>query len=101
MSAVRDPNQNTTFIYSNFYHLYKKNNLAKGVVLKSTLPEEKIETSPVRVISENDTKDFARWCTGESTSKESSPLDSLKSLREARKRLHYLVQEIDDLLKRE
>jgi hypothetical protein len=96
MSAVRDQNQNTTFIFSNFYHIYRKskleaqlkNELAKGVVLKSS------ELSTAKEVEE-----FSIWSHGETQAGKREMASHLRSLREARKRLHYMMQELDSILK--
>jgi len=109
MSAVKDPAQATTFIYSNFYQLYRKSKLeaqdhhetVKGLVLKThsitknpgftTLPTASV--AEVRVISPHQMEQLSHWSHAGMSS-------HLRSLNESRKRLKYLMAEIDDLLKK-
>lgn len=102
MSAVRDNSQNTTFIFKNFYHLYrqgklqeqKKNELATGVVLKSRSVCETpvISTAPSK-------EEISAWTHTEVADGKKEVANHLRSLREARKRLQFLMSEIDTILK--
>jgi hypothetical protein len=100
MSAVKDSAQGTTFIYTNFYHLYQKSKLesekqkplAKGLVLKSNSLTAHPSVSEVRVVSPEQLETLSQWSHGGIQS-------SYRSLRNARKRLKFLMGEIDELLK--
>jgi len=105
MSAVKDPQQATTFIYTNFYHLYRKSKIeaasnqemVKGLVLKSHSitqnPAFNPSVSEVRVVSPQQMEQLSHWShTNMST--------HLRSLNESRKRLKFLMSEIDDILKK-
>ena len=108
MSAVRDTSQNTTFIFSNFYHLYRKgklqaqakNELAKGIVLKSNSVTETPKEALVNVAQTQKTEELSNWSHFEMESAKREVAHHLRTLRESKKRLTYLMQEIDELLKR-
>ena len=108
MSAVRDTSQNTTFIFSNFYHLYRKgklqaqakNELAKGVVLKSRSVTEMPPDASAKVAHQPQSEDLSHWTHFEMESAKREVAHHLRTLRESKKRLNFLMQEIDDLLKR-
>lgn len=93
MPAVRDQQQATKFIYTNFYELYRKSKLeaeagrelAKGFVLHTSAAE-------VRVVSPEQVEGLQQWSHHKVS-------HSLRSLRESRKRLKFLMTEIDDILK--
>lgn len=107
MSAVRDNSQKTTFIYSNFYHLYRKSKLeaqskkelAKGVVLKSNSFTETPAPAQVTVASPN-SEELSSWTHFEMESAKREITRHLRVLRESKKRLKFLMQEMDELLKR-
>jgi hypothetical protein len=96
MPATRDRSQNTTFIFSNFYELYQKaknsgqeqGGVAKGLVLKTT---------DSRWVSDEESQQLHSW------SKNSNPSSKiarhLQDLRQARKRLSFLMAEMDEILK--
>jgi hypothetical protein len=86
MSARRDHSQNASFVFTNFYHLYKQNStkgLTTGVVLKS----ETLSETPAERAS------YAAWAKG-------GVRESMKELRDAGKRLEFLARELEELLKR-
>ena len=101
MSAVRDSAQATTFIYTNFYNLYRntklaaesKNELAKGLVLKSHSITENPTVAEVKVVSPQQMEQLSHWSHSNINS-------SFRSLRESRKRLNFLMTEIDEILKK-
>jgi hypothetical protein len=105
MSAVRDSSQASTFIYTNFYNLYRKSKIqaeankevVKGLVLKSHSVTEHPAFNPtvseVRVVSPQQMEQLSHW----SHSKMST---HLRSLNESRKRLKFLMAEVDDILKK-
>ena len=102
MSATKDASQSTLFIYSNFYHLYlkgkearlPKSEQAKGVVLKPGRSEAVPAPAQVRVVAAAETEAFETWSAKSDLAKQ------LHTLRQARKRLNYMMQEIDEILKR-
>lgn len=106
MSAFKDSQQNITFVYSNFYHLYRKGKLqaeaqkelAKGLVLKSHSVTETPSVAEVRVVNSRQSEEIQRWSTQSSSKKDMA--SNLRSLRDARKRLNFLMSELDELLKR-
>ncbi len=101
MSATRDSSQNATFVFSNFYQLYQKekskfrdeSSPIKGVVLAP-----KVEAAAV---SPSDQESYREWATNEVQAGKKSLAADLLELRNARKKLTFLIQEMDDLLKRE
>jgi hypothetical protein len=106
MSAAKDPTQNSLFIYSNFYHLYLKGKsvakpeAAKGVVLKSARAEDLPAPAEVRVVTQAETEAFTGWTSGQAGSARNEIAQQLLTLRQARKRLSFMMQEIDEILKR-
>jgi hypothetical protein len=109
MSAIKDPQQATTFIYSNFYQLYRKGKLdklqqkelASGVVLKSRSVTETPGVAEVRVVNSQQAEDLSKWTHAQPNEGKKDMAAHLKSLRDARKRLMFLMSELDELLKRE
>ena len=101
MSAVRDSAQATTFIYTNFYNLYRKSKfeavanqeLAKGMVLSSHSITANPTVSEVRVVSPEQMEQLSHWS-------HSSINSNFRSLRESRKRLNFLMSEINEILKK-
>jgi hypothetical protein len=106
MSAAKDPSQNSLFIYSNFYHLYLKGKsvtkpeAAKGVVLKTARAEQFPAPAEVRVVSPAESESFSGWTSGEAGPARNEIAQQLLTLRQARKRLSFMMQEIDEILKR-
>jgi hypothetical protein len=106
MSAAKDSSQPSFFIYSNFPHLALKGKsiaqpeLTKGMVLKSARAEALPAPAEVRVVSQAETEAFAGWTSGEAGSARSGVAQQLLTLRQARKRLSFMMQEIDEILKR-
>jgi hypothetical protein len=104
MSAARDDNQSSTFIYTNFYHLYLKSKagsqsqnesgLAKGMVLKTRSITETPSVAEVRVISPEQLEQLQHWT-------HSSLNSNYRALRDSRKKLKYLMGEIEEILKRD
>jgi hypothetical protein len=103
MSAERDQQQGTKFIYSNFYQLYRqgklqaetaKEDLIKGKVLRAHTTEAPIPAE-VQVIHSKTSADWSKWA-----SPRSDVRDHLKQLREIRQRLKFLSDELDEVLKR-
>ncbi|MBU6154992.1 MAG: hypothetical protein KGP28_11870 [Bdellovibrionales bacterium] len=101
MSATRDSSQHATFVFSSFYEIYQKekskfreeSSPIKGVVLTR-------KTTPF-AINPSDQESFQKWATQEVTAGKKSLASELLELRKARKRLLFLIQELDDILKRE
>ena len=101
MSAARDQAQATTFIYTNFYSLYRKSKfeaqptqeLAKGLVLKSHSVTQNPSVAEVRLVSAQQMEQLSHWS-------HSNVSSSFRSLRESRKRLNFLMTEIDEILKK-
>ncbi len=101
MSAVRDSAQATTFIYTNFYNLYRKSKMesqasapvAKGLVLKSHAITQNPSVAEVKVVSPVQMEQLGHWS-------HSSVNSNFRSLRESRKRLNFLMTEIDEILKK-
>ena len=110
MSATRDTDQHhTKFIFSNFYHLYLQSKAAKanepkgaplsGVVLRSGRVTEAPVPAQVHVASSHGNESLKKWVHSETEAGRASMAEQIKTLRDARKRLNFLMQEIDDLLK--
>jgi hypothetical protein len=99
MSATRDQNQATTFIYSNFYELYRnqkglktETSVTSGVLLKA---------GTVRSVTAEDAKALGSWSRAEDLHHGKKSLaQQLAELRQARKRLSFLLNEMDELLKK-
>lgn len=113
MSAERDNQQGMTFIYSNFYQLYRKAKIEKeakdaakaltGKVLKTHSVTETPVPAEVRVISSQQTDAWSQWAKNknvEQASKLHNVREHLKSLREAKARLKFLSEELEEILKR-
>jgi hypothetical protein len=113
MSAERDNQQGMTFIYSNFYQLYRQGKIeadsrhepvAKGKILKVHSRTETPVPAQVCVASQEQTAEWAQWAAGRDSSTEASKINGvrehLRSLREAKARLKFLTQELDEILKR-
>jgi hypothetical protein len=99
MSAVKDQSQHGTFLYTNFYNLYQKskldshakNELATGVLLKSRMHTAMPESVEARVISEEQQQDLKKWTT-------LSMRSNYRTLNESRKKLKYLLNELEEIL---
>jgi len=99
MSATRDQNQATTFLYSNFYDLYRnqkgpktESSVTSGILLK---------TGSVRSVSPEESKALGSWSRAEDLQHGKKSLaQQLSDLRQARKRLSFLMNEMDELLKK-
>ena len=99
MSASRDQSQTAPFIISHFYELYREKNAARnegspasGLVLKSGC---------VRSVSAEESKAIGSWSRAEDIHHGKKSLATqLSELRSARKRLSFLIQEVDELLKK-
>lgn len=100
MSATRDQSQAPTFHYQNFYDLYRKSKmdafageeLAKGVLLKSRSHTE-MPTAAVRVISPEQQQSLHHWT-------HSSLRSNVRTLSESRKKLKYLLAEVQEVLEK-
>jgi hypothetical protein len=110
MSATRDTEQNTKFIFSNFYHLYLQSKAAKagmasdpvsGMVLRTRSVTETPIPAQVHVASSHGNESLKKWVNSEVEGGRSSLALQISNLRTARKRLSFLMEEIDDILKRE
>lgn len=108
MSATRDHSQNTKFVFSNFYHLYLKGKhsetvaapLVKGLVLKTHSVVETPSLAEVRVVSSHQHEELKGWSQNNLKQERKSVAAHLRSLRDSRKRLSFLMQEVDEILKR-
>lgn len=103
MSAERDNQQGMTFIFSNFYQLYRQGKIdadskhepvAKGKVLKAHSVTETPVPAEVRVMDSHQTQEWSKWANHKNVR------EHLRSLREAKQRLKFLTQELDEMLKR-
>ena len=81
MSATRDTTQNSKFIFSNFYHLYIQSKASPSDPGAAAVNQN---AAPVR---------------GVVLQARSSLASQMVNLRTSRKRLNFLLQEIDDLIK--
>lgn len=109
MPAERDSSQGTTFIYSNFYQLYRqgklqaetqKEGLMKGKILRTFRQVETPVPAEVQVIQSKTSADWNRWVQSESTHARTEVRNSMKQLRDLSQRLKFLSEELDELLKR-
>ena len=102
MSAVKDPNQKTTFIYSNFYHIYRKGRLTSGAPSAELTKGVVLNPEPVsvRVVSQEEQEGIQSWVSGEVQNGKKALADRLHSLRDASKRLKFLMTEVDEILKK-
>jgi hypothetical protein len=111
MSATRDAEQHTKFIFSNFYHLYLQSkaakagapaDLASGIVLRTRSVTETPAPAQVHVVSSHGNESLKKWVnSSEQKSGRESLASQIHSLRTARKRLNFLMEEIDEILKRD
>jgi|GEM_PF-2750354 len=100
MSATRDRSQNASFVFTSIYHLYQREKskqdretgLLKAVVLK---------TPEVSAISSEDQESLSSWVRNETRTGRKNLGSHLRELRETRKKLSFMLQELDDLLKRD
>jgi hypothetical protein len=101
MSATRDSSQNATFVFSNFYNLYQKekskirdeSSPIKGIVLA-----QKAEATAISPSNQDSNR---QWAMNEVQAGKKSLAADLLELRNARKKLSFLIQEMDELLKRD
>ena len=116
MSAERDSQQGMTFNFTNFYHLYRHEKLAKGIILKaqetsmhtSLTTERASETlstlypqqAEAKVISSEHSEEMKKWSHLELDSTKKDLMNQMRSLRNSRKRLQFLMNEVDEILKR-
>ena len=112
MSAERDNQQGMTFIFSNFYQLYRQGKMdadskyepiSKGKVLKVHSITETPIPAEVRVIESKQADQWSKWAHHQepsAASKLHGMREHLRSLREAKQRLKFLTQELDEILKR-
>ena len=111
MSAERDQQQGMTFIYSNFYQLYRQGKfdgskhevLAKGKILKVLSHTETPVPAEVHVINSQQTEEWSNWAHqkgSKSGSRFHGMREHLRSLREAKNKLKFLSEELDEILKR-
>jgi hypothetical protein len=101
MSAVKDQSQNSTFIYTNFYNLYRKSQFdskakdqpVSGVLLKTLTHTAVPESLSVQVINEEQQVAMKNWTT-------LSLRSNYRTLRESRKKLKFLMSEVEEILAR-
>jgi hypothetical protein len=112
MSASRDTEQKMKFVFSNFYHLYLQSkvsaqkkvdsDLAGGIVLRTGMNTETVpEPAQIQVLSQEGQGQLKKWVIGERSLGRKSLSVQVKTLRTAHKRLIYLIEEIDEILKRD
>jgi hypothetical protein len=111
MSATRDTSSQTKFVFSNFYHLYLQSkaakasedaeHLAKGLVIRASRMTGTPTPAQVQVVSSHHQESIKTWANPEITKGRNSMAEQMNTLRTARKRLNYLMEEIDEILKRE
>ena len=114
MSAERDSQRGSTFIYSNLYQIYRQGKLdemkrqalqaheeplTKGLVLKTGETAPAMSEAPQELTSENE-ESLKQWMRGNSEHTKTLSSD-LRQLKDARKRLLFLMGELDQLLQRE
>ncbi len=110
MAAERDNQQGITFIYSNLYQVYRQGKLdaqvkqenaqvtgesthLKGVVLKHSETENHVQQ-----INPDQLGGLKKWLRSNSESSKSLSND-MKALKDARKRLVFLLNDLETLLK--
>jgi len=99
MSATRDTSETTQIIFSRFHELYRnqkaeapRSSPALGLVLKSGC---------VRSVSPEEVKALGSWSRAEDIEHGKKSLAArLSELRSTRKRLSFLMTELDELLKK-
>ncbi len=95
MSATRDQSSSSEFMSS---PLYPRFGIATGVVLR----RETLREPAVRSASPEDSRALGIWSRAEDLLEGKRSLARrLGELREARKRLNYLLGEMDELLKKD
>jgi hypothetical protein len=94
MSAAKDPTGSPL--------LLKSSTEARGRVLKPALNRSLPLPVPaeVCVVDEEESRHFSSWASAEIRSAKSDLARELLTLRDARKRLSFMMKEIDVLLKR-
>lgn len=97
MSASRDTKQaaSASFISSNFYEHYKNLAHAKGIILKSEVPS----IGQVKIVTPEHQRDLNEWAEHSKEIGKRGISQSLLELRESRKRLMYLVSELNEIVK--
>lgn len=94
MSATKDDQEGTGFIYTNLYEHYR--HMTVGKVLRHSQTRESA-AAPASVNHE----DLGPWIRGESNDYfRQNLVQSMTDLRRHGKRLKTLMQEVDELLKR-
>jgi hypothetical protein len=101
MSATRDSARNATFVFSNFYHLYQKEKSRSGTPSSPITGIVLAQRAEATVVLPTDQESYQSWARNEVKAGKKSLAAELLELRNARKRLSFLIQEMDELLKRE
>jgi hypothetical protein len=103
MSANRDPKHPSTFIYSSLYEIYQKG--TRGTPEGALLTGKVLKSNDPRWVAPAESKALTDWA--ENTPSEHSLDASKKSLaktlhelRNARKKLNFMISEMDELIKR-
>ncbi len=98
MSASHDPKQPSTFIYPSFYELYRKESGSPGDGL---LTGKVLRTNDPRWVSPSENQQLTEWSMNETgNSPKKSMAKTLNDLRQARKKLNFMIAEMDELIKR-
>jgi hypothetical protein len=112
MSATRDKSQKITFVFSNFYHLYKK---GKDAATSAELPEvpasERVlkagdansELARPLAVNHRPAEFIGKRITKPPVLPPSTAIvslrENLKSLTDLHSRLRFMLQELEDLVK--
>jgi len=99
MSASHDPKQPSTFIYSSLYELYQRSQTTPST--SSLLTGQVLKTNDPRWIAPSESKQLTCWSENASMNEsKKSMAKTLNDLRQARKKLNFMIAEMDELIKR-
>jgi hypothetical protein len=98
MSASHDPKQPRTFLYPSFYELYRRESGSPG---DAPLTGKVLRTNDPRWISPSENQQLSDWTHSEyENSPKKRMAKTLHELRQARKKLNFMIAEMDELIKR-
>lgn len=103
MSASHDPKQPSTFISSSLYHLYQK--AARTSPEGAPLTGQVLKSNDPRWIAPSESKELTAWSENRASGSsmdgsKKSLAKTLQELRQARKKLNFMISEMDELIKR-
>ena len=104
MSATRDKSQKVTFVFSNFYNLYKKGKTAAHAANPVLKAQELSAPFAIPAVREHRPAEFIgkripKPPVLQPTTAIVTLRENLKSLTELHSRLKFMLQELEDLVK--